>query len=76
MQDIDNYGVEHGILNYLMADPQAFALVDEFFFEEHVKFNEMLVHWGGTVGADTSLASSYKLFHELRKRGLRAHSWV
>lgn len=35
-QDIDNYPVEHAILDALKSDPAAMALVDEFFFEEHV----------------------------------------
>lgn len=76
LQDIDNFAVEHAILGALKADPAAMALVDEFFFEEHVKFKEMLVHWQGSVGPDTSLASSFALFHGLRQQGLRAHSWV
>jgi hypothetical protein len=29
LQDIDNYGVEHAILDALKADPQALALLDE-----------------------------------------------
>jgi hypothetical protein len=29
LQDIDNFGVEHAILDALVADPQALALVDE-----------------------------------------------
>jgi hypothetical protein len=76
LQDIDNFSIEHAILTGLLQDPAALALIDEFFFEEHVNFSEMLPYWGGTVGPNSSLASSYQTFNKLRSAGVRAHSWV
>jgi len=76
VQDIDNYEVEHAIVNALLEDHDALALIDEFFFEEHVEFKEMMGHWAGTVKQGTTLADSYAMFHKLRSYGVRAHSWV
>eukprot|EP00878_Enallax_costatus_P028982 GHUV01031353.1.p1 GENE.GHUV01031353.1~~GHUV01031353.1.p1 ORF type:complete len:202 (+),score=49.14 GHUV01031353.1:419-1024(+) len=74
--DIDNSAVEMSILNAFLQDYEAFSLVDEFFFEHHVKFGPMLQHWRKTVDPKASLSDSYQLFLKLRQRGWRAHSWV
>jgi hypothetical protein len=74
--DIDNYAAENAILSNLVNDPAAASLVDEFFLEYHVNFQPMLGSWGNTVDPSKSLADAFTLFHELRKKGWRAHSWV
>lgn len=67
---------ENAILGALREDPAAAALVDEFFLELHVKFQPMLMYWGNSVDPNKSLADAFRLFHELRQAGWRAHSWV
>lgn len=74
--DIDNHKAESSILSDLSGDPAAAALVDEFFLEYHVNFQPMMQYWAGTVDPSKSLADAFKLFHELRQKGWRAHSWV
>lgn len=74
--DIDNGDVEGKILEQLLQDEDALKLVDEFFFEYHVCFDPMLGHWIGTFNPNKTLSDSYALFYSLRKKGLRAHSWV
>jgi hypothetical protein len=44
--------------------------------QHHVKFGPMLGNWGGSIDPAKGLADSYKLFHDLRVGGMRAHSWV
>jgi hypothetical protein len=74
--DIDHSGAETSILQALLADSEAAALVDEFYFEYHVNFTPMLPWWGASVDKEKGLAEAFKLFYELRQRGWRAHSWV
>jgi hypothetical protein len=74
--DIDNHGAENAILSDLVNDPAAASLVDEFFLEYHVKFQPMDVWWAHTVDPTKSLADAFSLFHTLRQKGWRAHSWV
>jgi hypothetical protein len=75
--DIDNFAAENSILASLSGDPAASALVDEFFLEFHVNFQPMVERgWGNTVDPNKKLADAFKLFHELRQKGWRAHSWV
>ncbi|ORY86143.1 hypothetical protein BCR37DRAFT_376689 [Protomyces lactucae-debilis] len=63
----------------LVSDENGLAkLIDEFYFEHKVKFNPMAAPWSledkhkSQVG---DLSTSYKLFKDLRDRGIRAHSW-
>ncbi|GBF93703.1 hypothetical protein Rsub_06806 [Raphidocelis subcapitata] len=74
--DIDAAAVEIPILKALTEDPEAVKLVDEFFFEHHVNFPPMRPYWGGTLDEGIGLAESMQLFLEIRKKGVRAHSWV
>jgi hypothetical protein len=74
--DIDNYAAESSILSSLVNDPAAAGLVDEFFLEYHVNFTPMVQYWGNTIDAGKNLADAFKLFHGLRQKGWRAHSWV
>jgi hypothetical protein len=51
--------------------------VDEFFLEYHVNFQPMVERgWGSTVDPNKTLADAFVLFHQLRQKGWRAHSWV
>eukprot|EP00667_Euglena_gracilis_P014334 EG_transcript_14851 len=75
--DIDNNAVEVQIIQQLIHDPSLIALVDELFWENHVKKSPMM--WPGVKnlhGPCSTLAGSYHCFHRMRTAGIRAHSWV
>ena len=72
--DIDNSLLENAIMRELLGSTETMELVDELYFEHHVDVAPMWPYWGRIPG--TSLADTYKLFGELRRRGVVAHSWV
>ena len=72
--DIDNRAVEEVVIKELLASDATLARVDELYFEHHVDIEPMRPYWGNVPGA--SLADTYALFAELRRRGVLAHSWV
>ncbi len=49
------------------------ALIDEFAFEHHTTTPPMRMFWAGHRAG--TLADSYQKFLQLRKTGVRAHSW-
>ncbi|OAA54372.1 hypothetical protein SPI_08991 [Niveomyces insectorum RCEF 264] len=81
--DIDSAPIEEPIVQSLLADdPEnggASALIDELMFEHHVNFWPMNGQhaWklSPTSTKDGDLLTSYNLFRDLRKKGIRAHSW-
>jgi hypothetical protein len=79
--DIDSAPIEEPIVQNLLADdPEnggASALVDELMFEHHVNFWPMNGPWviASTSKKDGDLLTSYNLFRDLRRKGIRAHSW-
>ncbi len=74
--DIDSAPIEEPIAQTLLADdPEnggASALIDELMFEHHVNFYPMNKPWHMPGG---DLVTSYRLFRDLRKKGIRTHSW-
>ena len=72
--DIDNSPVETAMMRRLLESPRTLALIDELYFEHHVDVQPMWPFWGRVPG--TELADTYRLFSELRNRGVVAHSWV
>ncbi|KAF8056741.1 glutamate--tRNA ligase [Scenedesmus sp. PABB004] len=75
--DLDNTAVETSIFKAMLRDAELLGLIDEFLFEYHVNFAPMVAAgWGGTVDPNATLADAFQLFAELRRRGVRAHSWV
>ena len=72
--DIDNSAVETAMVRRLLQSPDTLARVDELYFEHHVDVEPMWPYWGRVPG--TELADTYRLFAELRHRGVVAHSWV
>jgi len=78
--DIDTPEVEVPLVQQLMNDTELHTLIDEFYFEHHVKGSPMQWHgWGDLRRSETPLndiQDSYELFYYLRKKGIRAHSWV
>lgn len=74
--DIDDYGIEHAIVKDMLNDEAVLRLVDEFLYEDHVQFAPMLQYWGGSAHPHRTLSDSYDLFSQIRRKGIRAHSWV
>lgn len=73
--DIDSKAVETSIVDYLLSWDDL-DLVDEFLWEHHVKNYLMAPAWAASQDMSMSIADSYQYFLKLRKRGVRAHSWV
>lgn len=73
--DIDNSMVESQIISRLLRSEQLLGLVDELFFEHHVNVAPMHGYWGTQQEKET-LMDTYRIFSELRHKGILAHSWV
>lgn len=72
--DIDTPSVELPLVQQFLNTPdETKAKLDEFFFEHHVH-GVMQRNWKQKVAG--TFADSYKIFGDLRKLGVRAHSWV
>lgn len=79
--DIDFAAIEEPMVQNLLADdPEnggASALIDELMWENHVNFYPMNGPWA--IAPDSKkygdLLMSYNLFRDLRRKGIRAHSW-
>jgi len=73
--DIDTPSVELPIVKQLLRQPVATrASLNEFFFEHHVHGLMQAQGWGWKV--EGTFADSYELFAQLRRMGVRAHSWI
>ena len=75
--DIDNSPIEEALIAELLADYALAGLMDELYFEHHVRDSPMW-HYGWHVNTVTNqtLKHSYDIFGKLREMGIRAHSWV
>jgi len=73
--DIDNAPIETLLLQQLASTKSLQLLVDEMFFEHHVNFQPICNNWG-VCQDSTTYKSSLELFTNLRKAGIRIHSWV
>ena len=72
--DIDTEALEESIVAQLLLDGALGALVDDLFFEHHVRNDVMAMRgWGG--GQIRDVQDSIALFQALRRSGIRAHSW-
>jgi len=70
--DIDQPN-EINFLITMLEDPNALAVVDEFFFEHHTVTPVMKKWWKKKVACQVN--DTYSIFLELRKSGVRAHGW-
>lgn len=52
------------------------GFADEFYFEHHVAYPLMYLYWGEDMRKDVRESESMELFLKLRKKGIRAHSWM
>mmetsp|Transcript_3245 Transcript_3245/g.4951 ORF Transcript_3245/g.4951 Transcript_3245/m.4951 type:complete len:371 (-) Transcript_3245:61-1173(-) len=76
--DIDTVSVEMPLFEQLLKDPELQELVDVFYFEHHIKMDEMQRFWGPHDSGLTkgSIYQSLHLFGHLRKAGVAAHYWI
>ena len=75
--DIDNSPVEEALIAELLADRTLADLVDELYFEHHVRGSPMWDYgWHVNTVTNHTLVHSYATFARLRELGIRAHSWV
>jgi hypothetical protein len=72
--DIDTSSIEVPMAHLLLNDETLLDLVDVFYFEHHVFFQELVGNWG-YQNTDGSLEDSLKLFTAMRERGIASHSW-
>ncbi|ORY86140.1 hypothetical protein BCR37DRAFT_385624 [Protomyces lactucae-debilis] len=80
--DIDSAPIEMPIINALLKDNPdkggVSGLIDELMFEHHCNYEPLAGPWelrGRSRKEVGDLGSSYKLFGDLRRKGIRAHSW-
>lgn len=78
--DIDHTPTEVKLIRQLLADHELLSLVDELFWEHHVRGSPMQWGWWGDLtkmtGPDAFLHDTYDILSRFRKAGIRAHSWV
>lgn len=74
--DFDNYKLERRMLDTIFEHEALQNRIDELFFEHHVSVEPLLAWWGRTASTTEWQNTSLWLFTELRRRGIRAHSWV
>ena len=76
--DIDTSSAELAINSQLLKSPQIMAVVDEYYFEHHVKNQVMAIH-GALGGRPTrninDLRSWYTMATHARRQGMRMHFW-
>jgi hypothetical protein len=75
--DIDHGPTEIAIVNYFLDESNdALEWLDEFVWEQHCNNYIMAPSWKVTIDLTKSIADSYQYFLNLRRRGVRAHSYV
>ena len=72
--DIDTPTVELPLAQQFLQDPELLGLVDQFYFEYHVKLKELSRNWGYNL--DDSVYDALHLMTQLREKGVGAHFWV
>eukprot|EP00997_Jenningsia_sp_PLL12_P007037 NODE_3637_length_750_cov_66.059914_g3052_i0.p1 GENE.NODE_3637_length_750_cov_66.059914_g3052_i0~~NODE_3637_length_750_cov_66.059914_g3052_i0.p1 ORF type:complete len:149 (-),score=47.32 NODE_3637_length_750_cov_66.059914_g3052_i0:98-544(-) len=73
--DIDNTAVETALIMQLLESKELAGLVDELFWEHHTNQTPMTSYWS-TQNERVTIGESYGIFQQLRRLGIRAHSWV
>jgi len=74
--DIDTASIEVPLAHQLLEGGEGgmyHKLVDQFYFEHHVRLGELKYSWRESV--DGSIKDSLDLFYGLRKKGIPAHFW-
>jgi hypothetical protein len=73
--DIDVLHIEEAVVEALLADPDALALVDDFYWEHHVRIKSMLGWWLSAIDSKEGVKKTMRYLRMLRSRGVRAHAW-
>ena len=73
--DIDTPEVELPLVKQILEDKDGIyhRLIDQFYFEHHVRLDEMKGWWGEELLE--SVKDSLDLFYSLRLKGIPAHFW-
>ena len=77
--DIDSPEIEERLLQQIVEDSSLSSRVDELYYKDHVHMHPFMHGgpWqGGKNRTKRTLIDSYALFGQLRRLGIRAHSWV
>lgn len=74
--DIDNWVLEEQLIAQIRASPAIQSRIDEMFWEHHADFYPMKRIWKKQVHTGLYLNDSIALFRDMRKQGIRVHSWV
>ena len=72
--DIDTEAIDNPLARQVLDDPALLARVDELFFEMHFSNPAMDWLWKND-GFTSSVEDTYKLFSQLRHKGVRANPW-
>jgi hypothetical protein len=73
--DIDTPSIELPLVLQLLKDPRYDKLVDQFYFEHHVKLYELGAYWTANHAVG-SIRDSLHLFAGLRAKGIASHFLV
>jgi hypothetical protein len=72
--DIDTSAIEVPLALQLLKDDRYSKLIDQFYFEHHVRNDELAKDWRHSMKG--TVKESLDLFAGLREKGIPAHSWV
>ena len=74
--DIDSPDIELPLAKQILEDKDGIygKLIDQFYFENHVKIAEMRDIWGNETQG--TVKDTLDLFYGLREKGIPAHFWV
>ena len=71
--DIDVTQIEEALVEALLRDPEALALIDDFFWEHHVAIKSMEYWW--VIAEGEGVKKTMRYLRALRYHGVRAHAW-
>ena len=79
--DIDTPEIEQPLFDLLVEDDSVNKLVDQFYFEHHIRLYDMLRYWwisfeGGDIWEVKDVKESLDAMSALRKKGVASHYWV
>lgn len=73
--DVRDYATEISLLKAVLSDPDLIDLIDEMFFEFHVRLPPVKEMEPETVRTKATLVDAYDMYLKLRQVGLRMHGW-
>ena len=71
--DIDTSSIENQLFHQMRNDANISNIVDVFYYEHHVKQQELLPYWRGS--AKGSVGESIKFMNDIRATGVASHYW-